>query len=465
MRYNIKDFGIKLGGKDPDCTAIQKVIAEVTKKGGGEIFFPKGDYFSGPIVAGSNIILHLAEGAVLRFSDDFSFYPPAFTRWEGVECYGFAPLLVFRDAEGSGLIGEGTLDGSGEKWWRELQRKRKRGVTAPESKEELALARLNRGFENQGSGGGGREMQFLRPSLFQIINGKNIKVDGITFTNSPFWTFHLLYSENVTVKHSIFRNPADAPNTDGLNIDSSRKITVEDCLFDVGDDCLCLKSGLDDDGRRVGKPTEDITVTGCTMKKGHGGIVIGSETSGNIRRATITHCSMLGTDRGVRIKTRRGRGGVVEDISFDNITMDDVLCPVAINLFYRCGAFTPDEERFSEEKMPVTEKTPRVRSLSFNRCTATKVRAACGFFYGLPEMPIEKLSFIDSSFSTHPDKTVSGGEPDMVWGIKPMQREGLWGKFSKDFTFRNVIVKGAQKAVSTFTESENIDTSGILRIE
>jgi polygalacturonase len=179
------------------------------------------------------------------------------------------------------------------------------------------------------------DSQFLRPALLQLFDCKHVAIEGVTLQNSPFWNTHLVYCDDVNIRAVTIKNPADTPNGDGLDIDSCRNVRVSDCHFDVGDDCLCLKSGIDVDGRRIGRPTENVAVTNCTMLRGHGGVVMGSETAGSIRNVTISNCISIGTDRGIRFKSNRARGGVIEEIRVGDIYMQDVLCPLAINAFYR----------------------------------------------------------------------------------------------------------------------------------
>ncbi|RPJ07834.1 MAG: glycoside hydrolase family 28 protein [Spirochaetaceae bacterium] len=439
--FNIKDYGVAGNGKDKDPGLIQKAVETVQKAGGGTLYFPAGQYFSGPLVIGSNMTIFLDAGAFLKFSDDFSLYPPAKSRWEGVECYTFAPLMLFIDAQNVSLTGRGTIDGCGKTWWDAIRKKRADKQSGPVTKEEKELARLNPGFAAAGSGGGGRETQFLRPPLVQFWNCENVKIEGTTHQNSPFWNTHLVYCNNVSIENVTFRNPEDGPNTDGCDIDSCTCVRFMGCHFDVGDDCLVIKSGIDADGRRVGRPTEDVTITNCTMNHGHGGVVMGSEMAGGIRRISISNCVMKGTDRGIRIKTRRGRGGVVENIRVSNVIMDEVLCPVAINLYYRCGSRKEDTELFTSEKRPVTEITPAVRDIHISGLTANGSRAACGFFYGLPEMPIENLTISDSHFTTNTDPEVPGGEPDMIWDLPTITKQGFLGKHLKNVRFSQVVVE------------------------
>ena len=258
---NVMDFDAKADGKHDNSDAIKKAINFCSRKNGGTIFFPAGNYLTGPIQLISNLTLYIDSGAIINFIDDFNKYPPVYTRWEGVECYALSPLVFGTELENVSIIGNGTLNGNGQKWWHEFKKNKREEKTKPETIIEKKLAKLNPGYENAGSGGGGRETQFLRPPLIQFFKCNKVKLDGITCTNSPFWNTHIVYCNDVNISNTYFINPSDAPNTDGLDIDSSCNVHILNCTFDVGDDCLCLKSGTDDDGRRVGKSTENITIT------------------------------------------------------------------------------------------------------------------------------------------------------------------------------------------------------------
>jgi len=202
------------------------------------------------------------------------------------------------------------------------------------------------------------------------------------------------------VHRVTFRNPADAPNGDGLDIDSSCYVRVSDCLFDVGDDCLCLKSGTDADGRRVGRPTENVVVTNCLMRQGHGGVVMGSEIAGGIRNLVVSNCVFDGTDRGIRLKSRRGRGGTIEDLCFSNIIMRDVICAVVMNLYYACGISDAEERARlgSRSPQPVDETTPSIRNVAISGINAYDLRNTGAVLMGLPESPLTGISLSNCRF-------------------------------------------------------------------
>jgi hypothetical protein len=224
------------------------------------------------------------------------------------------------------------------------------------------------------------EAGFLRPPLIQVLNCRNLSITDLTLKNPPFWTINPVYCDGVTVRGVTIDNPDDSPNTDGINPESSRNVHISDSHISAGDDCITIKSGRDRQGRRIGRPSENITITNCTMLRGHGGVVIGSEMSGGARRIAISNCVFQGTDRGIRIKTTRGRGGVVEDVRVSNIVMRDIKQEaITLNMFY---TDVPPE--------PVSERTPRFRNIHISGITAHADQA--GTLVGLEEARLDDVT-------------------------------------------------------------------------
>ena len=397
--------------------SLMKVLAEK-----GEAVLAEGEYLCSPVRIPSHSRIVLEKGAVLRFIPDFDLYEPVFTRWEGVKCWCMHPCLYIDGAEDVTIEGEGTIDGSGEKWWQECLKKKGKGI-GPTSALELKYASLNPGFENQPGGGGGREFQFMRPPLIQIRSSRSVRLSGITVQNSPFWTIHPLFSEDVVLERLTIINPYEAPNTDGIDIESCSRVLVQDCSVFVGDDGIALKSGSGEDGIKDNVPTKDVVIRGCTVKAAHGGAVIGSETAAEISSVTVEDCFFDGTDRGIRIKTRRGRGGLIHDLSFRNIRMRRNLCPFVINMYYRCG--TDDASLFSLEKQMVTASTPDIHSVHIENCCGEDSLASAGMVVGLPEMPVRDLVVRHSSFSVLEGTTVPVDESDMYRGLPDPPSRGF----------------------------------------
>ena len=271
---NILDFGAIADGKTDNTNAFKETIEFCSNKGGGIVFVPSGEFYTGPIALKSNITLYLSPGSVIRFSSNLDDYTPVKTRWEGTECHAIHPMIFGDNLENISIVGSGVIDGQGSAWWKLLRDFRSGKIKKLDYKIINEIAELNKDVDKSGSGGGGIETNFLRPSLIQLKNCKKVSLDGFITQNSAFWNTHILYCDNVSISNVMFKNPDNSPNTDGLDVDSSRNVRISNSTFDVGDDCLCLKSGIDADGRRVGIPCENITINNCTMIHGHGGVVV-----------------------------------------------------------------------------------------------------------------------------------------------------------------------------------------------
>lgn len=370
--------------KGVKCTeAIQKAIEKASKNGGGTIFFPAGEYLTGALKLKSNITIYLDSGALLKFSENFDDYLPYVEmRYEGIVMQSFSPLFYAKDAENITIKGRGVIDGQGKAWWNEVYRIESAKGPIPLTKYQKMWNEQNKGIVYSPYYKRTIDKKFFRPSFFQAYNCKNILIEGVTFQNSPFWTINPEFCDNVTVTGVTIFNP-HSPNTDGINPSSCKNVHISNCHISVGDDCITIKSGRDADGRKYGKPTENVTITNCTMLSGHGGVVIGSEMSGGIKKITISNCVFDGTDRGIRIKAARGRGGVVEDIRVDNIVMKNIKEEaIILDLFY-------DKDNAVE---PVTERTPIFRNIHISNVTGGNVNKA-GFVRGISEMPIQNISF------------------------------------------------------------------------
>ncbi|WP_166238637.1 glycoside hydrolase family 28 protein [Paenibacillus turpanensis] len=459
-QFDITQFGAIGDGVTDNTAAIAKAIEACSEAGGGTVVVPAGTFVTGPIQLKSNMVFYVGAGATILFSDDFERYTPVESRWSGYECYSYSPLLFGTGLKNVSVKGEGVIDGQGKKWWN-AYRELKKGVL-PDSGIRTQLLELNRAkLESIKSNIVEMETQFLRPPLFQLINCEHVVIEGITLQNSPFWNTHLVYCNDVIIHGATIRNPSDTPNGDGIDLDSCVNVRVSDCFFDVGDDCLCLKSGIDEDGRRVGRPTENVAVTNCTMLRGHGGVVLGSEMSGDIRNVVISNCIFIGTDRGIRLKTNRARGGIVEDLRVSNIFMKDVLCPLAINGFYRYGVDESNPLMTSQEAVPVGEGTPIIRGLYISDITAKNALAAAGFIYGLPEMPIEDvvLKNITIEMTLNPDE--QGGEPDMVREHRIMAGDGVLCKHVRGLEIQGVRIETRQGPALLLEDSQDVTVSGL----
>lgn len=336
--FVITQYGAK-GNGDTDCTeAFRKAIAACSEAGGGRVVVPEGTYVTGAIHLRSNVNLHVMKGAVISFFTSWEDYLPAvYTRFEGTECWNYSPLVYAFAQENIAITGEGVLDGNAgiTNWWR-WKWTQKADVTSLCDMAEKQVPVEERRF------GAGHK---LRPNMIQPYRCKNILIEGVTIKNSPMWHIHPVLCQNITVRNVTVIG--HGPNNDGCNPESSKDILIENCYFDTGDDCIAIKSGRNADGRRVNVASENIIVRNCTMKDGHGGVVIGSEISGSARNVFVEDCVMdsPNLDRGLRIKTNSMRGGVVENIFMRDVKMPQVReTPLKIDYYYQegdSGAFPP----------------------------------------------------------------------------------------------------------------------------
>lgn len=373
---DVRAFGAQPSSSD-NTSAFKRAIESLVKSGGGTVEVPAGVWMTGPIHLASHIRLHLERGAEIRFSQRFADYlPPVLTRWEGLEVYNYSPLVYARDAEDVAITGEGTLDGQGAAWWPWKQTQR---ATA-ERLYELAMAGKPVTERVLAVEGG------LRPSFIQTVGCKNVLIEGVTLRNGPMWTIHPVYSENVIVRR--VRVETEGPNNDGCNPDSSRNVLIEDSFFSTGDDCIVIKSGLNEDGWRVGRPSENIVVRRVHGERGHGGVVIGSEMSGGVRNVYAYDSEFIGTDRGLRIKSMRGRGGSVESIYYENVRHRDIrLLDVEVTSAYA-----------SSTLIPKSGTPPLIRNVFVRNLTGSGGQRAIEML-GLAERPIENVTFEDVSLS------------------------------------------------------------------
>ncbi|RNL52198.1 glycoside hydrolase family 28 protein [Pedobacter jejuensis] len=377
--YNVLKYGAKNDSSKLATTAISNAIKAASKAGGGTVYFPAGKYLTGAIHLRSNITIFIDAGAEIHFSDNFDDYLPMVkSRYEGVDVTSFSPLFYAYKVENISIIGRGLIDGHGKKWW-DFVEGYKEGQ--PRSKWQTTFDELNKDILLPDDA---KQMKrgFLRPPFIQPMFCKNIIINGITIKNSPFWTINPEFCENIKIHAVTISNP-HSPNTDGINPESCKNVHISDCHISVGDDCITIKSGKDAPGRKMAIPAENYTITNCTMLSGHGGVVIGSEMSGDVRKIAISNCVFDGTDRGIRIKTARGRGGVVEDIRVSNIIMKNI----------GQQAIVLDMQYTKTNPEPVSERTPKFRNIHFSNITGQVNQA--GYLNGLEEMPIENITFND----------------------------------------------------------------------
>ena len=445
VEVNLRDFGGKNDGLFDNTESFKKAFEHISKSGGGKLVLDSGTWLTACIDLVDGSVLELKEGAELSFLTEPSLYPPAFTRWEGVECYALHPLIRANGCKNVTVTGKGVINGNGSAWWELKKAKKEAGQTQPKEPYELELARLNPDYKSQPGGGGGREIQFLRPCLVEFVNCSHVVLEGVTLKNSPFWTVHPLYTDDLLLKDLFIDNPYTAPNTDGIDVDSCTNVKILNCSVSVGDDGICLKSGSGPDGIRVNRPTSDVLIKDCKVRFSHGGIVFGSETAAGIHNVLAENCDLSGTDRGIRIKSRRGRGGVLSEITLKNLTMDDTLCPIAINMYYKCGVTDVNSPLFSLEKQPVTSETPKICNVKIIGCKGRGCKASAGFIVGLPEMPVENLEIRDCHFTTDESSGRSPMESEMFYGLPEVSVKSFRVRNSANAKFENVIIEGPKE--------------------
>jgi unsaturated rhamnogalacturonyl hydrolase len=382
--FPITSFGAREGGDFDNTDAIRKAVEACNRAGGGRVVIPPGVYLTGAIHLKSNVNLHVSERATLRFSHDPSKYlPVVFTRFEGTELMNYSPLIYAFEQQNIAVTGKGTLDGgaSDDNWWKWARR-------GPDGARSLAHADVQRLRELGQKGVPVRERVFgqgfhLRPPFIQPYRSRNILIEGVTIINSPFWEVHPVLSQNVTVRGLNIKT--HGPNNDGCDPESSRDVLIEDCVFDTGDDCIAIKSGRDDDGRRVGVPSENIIIRKNIMKDGHGGVVIGSEISGDVRNVFVEDCKMdsPNLDRALRFKSNAKRGGVMENIYMRNVEVGRVAEAIlTIDLLY-----------FGEQG----PHRPIVRNVQIENVTSTSSPRVM-WVVGFPGVTIDEIRFRNCTF-------------------------------------------------------------------
>lgn len=416
---SITDFGAMGDGKTLNTEAFAKAIDHAYQQGGGKVIVPAGIWLTGPIELRSGIELHLEQNALITFSGDFNLYPIRETSFEGLNTRRCTSPIWAKDAENIAITGMGVIDGNGQAWrpvkrskmtesqWKQLLKEG--GVVKDDiwypSEASLKGAEKCLMFNNPMGLTTDQEwtevQQWLRPVLLSLISCNKVLIEGVTFRNSPAWCLHPLMCENVILDGVKVFNPWYSQNGDALDLESCNKVLIQNCLFDAGDDAICIKSGKDRDGRERGIPCQNVYIRDNVVLHGHGGFVVGSEMSGGVRNLLIENCTFLGTDVGLRFKSTRGRGGVVEDIHIKGINMIDIAHEAIIMDLYYAGKASGegDENNPTENTIPeVTEETPAFRNITMDNivCNGAKIAVKIN---GLPEMPVENVTISNAIFN------------------------------------------------------------------
>ena len=462
---SIVSYGAVAGGVIKNTDAFKKAIQDINSKGGGKVIVPRGIWLTGPIELKSNTNLHLEDGALILFSWDFDDYPLIETSFEGLNTSRCMSPISANKAENIAITGNGIIDGSGDAWrlvkkgkmtadqWKTLVASG--GVLSDDEKIWFPTEGAKKGYTstanfNVPNKTGKADLQavkdFLRPVMVSIVNCNKVLLDGPTFQNSPAWNLHPLMSTNIILRNLNIRNPWYAQNGDGLDLESCKNVLIYNNTFDVGDDAICIKSGKDKDGRKRGIATENVIIKNNTVYHAHGGFVIGSEMSGGVKNMHVSGCTFIGTDIGLRFKTTRGRGGVVENIYVSNINMINIPTQViGFNMFYDGNSpvieedQSADDEAGNQKLLPVTEETPVFKNIFFKNITAINSYEAATFT-GLPEMNLKNIVIENSYFETKK-------------GISITDADGI--------TFKNVQLKNTLGTGVTIYNSKNIDLAGI----
>lgn len=415
--FNIARYGAKADGLTVNTKAINQAIDLCNAAGGGTVFVPKGLWVTGPIVLKSNVNLHLEKGALLQFSKNYDDYPIVLTTWEGQDSYRCQAPIWGVDLENIAITGEGVLDGGGDVW-RAIKREKQTagqwanliksgGVTDekqnnwyPSEKSLKGNMIPNAGRILNGVKPTPEELasykDFLRPNMLSLTRCKNIIIEGVTFQNSPAWTMHPLLCEHITVKNVTVKNYWYAQNSDAIDLESCRNGVLEGCTFDTGDDGITIKSGRDEQGRKRGVPTENFIIKDCIVYHAHGGFVIGSEMSGGVRNMFISDCTFMGSDVGLRFKTARGRGGVVENIYVNNINMTEIPGEaILFDMYYAAKdpvrADGKENELPTIKAEPLNEGTPQFKDFYIKNIVCKGAETAI-LIRGLPEMAIKNIN-------------------------------------------------------------------------
>jgi hypothetical protein len=386
--FSILDYGAKNDGSAPATDAFRAAIQAAKAAGGGTVIVPAGKYVSGPIELVSNLTLYFDAGAIVEFPAQR--LPFTQGRQQAIEAITPVPLIGGRNLQNVTIGGRGVLKSSNADWMKLMPRSKASGsdpgsANGPNWEKLLELLEVKTPAPREAYEAAAPE---LRPSFIRTMDSKNVMVEGLRFIGSPMWTVHLLYTENAVVRDVIIETYPGV-HTDGIAVDSSRNVRISNCYIDTGDDGIVIKSGKDSDGLRVNRPTENVSITNCSVHHAHGAVTIGSETSGWIRNLVASNITCDGTQMGVRIKSRRGRGGGVEDVRFDNWTMENVGTAINVTNYYLM-----EGEKPSTGVEPVSNRTPVFRNIAVSHMTLNHARVGIDI-EGLPEMPVTNLRISD----------------------------------------------------------------------
>lgn len=481
---SITDFGAVNGGKVLNTKAFAEAIDAVTEKGGGKVVIPAGVWLTGPIILKSNLELHAEAGALIIFSENKDLYPLVYTSFEGLNTWRCMSPIYGVNLENIAFTGKGVWDGSGDAWrfvkkskvteshWKKLVKSG--GVVNKDGdewypSEQYLEAVSGPADQNVRSDLKTKEdfmavRDFLRPVMLSIQNSKRVMLDGPTFQNSPAWCLHPLVVEDLIVRNVTVRNPWYSQNGDGLDVESCKNVLVENCSFDVGDDAICIKSGKDEHGRERDVPCENLVIRNNIVYHGHGGVTVGSEMSGGVRNMHVSNCTFIGTDVGLRFKSNRGRGGVVEGIYISGVQMKNIpTFAISFNLYYGGRSASEMLEEGGggnrSDAEPVSEETPQFKDIEISDVVVDGANQAV-LLQGLPEMNLENVKLSNMVLSADMGITIADAT-----GIEMnnVQLETKDGKAIAMYNVKDVAINnfnfefGAADAITIMgNQSENV---------
>ncbi len=426
---NVKQYGAIGDGVSNDTSAFAAAI--YTAPEFATIYVPKGEYIVDHVLLKSNVDIYLEEGATLHHNTDRSSlailkgYQKNYNHtdatinssWEGhpLDCY--CSVIYGKQVNKVRIYGKGTIDGSGQQggWWQQPKQK----------------------------------IRAWRPRNITLVNCKDITFAGITSRNSAAWNIHPLYSENIGFYALNIESDPHSPNTDGLNPESCTNVEIVGCRFYVGDDCIALKAGKFYMSRHHLQPCSNVKIQHCLMERGHGGVVIGSELSCGISNITVSRCEFKDTDRGLRIKTRRGRGdtAIVQNITFEDVYMKGVCHCFVVNMYYCCDPDGHSDYVRSRKPFPVSWETPAVKEITFKNVKANNISGSAVFIYGLPESKVKDIYIEDSSFEFVSVENRNNSCPAMMDDFDEIENLGVFIENAENISFQNSTFKGSHVSV------------------
>ena len=443
---DVKAFGARGDGQNDDTKFIQAAISSCPDE--GTVHFPEGTYLTGPLFLKSNMSLFVDEGAVLLGDTDRERYPllPGMTEkgngkdeynlssWEGNPETSFASLITGINIERLDIFGKGTIDGNGDKgdWWKDPKVKR------------IAW----------------------RPKTIFFNHCKNVRLQSVTVRNSPCWTIHPYYTDDFSLFNVNIWNPSDSPNTDGMDPESCRRVLVLGTRISVGDDCIAIKSGKYYMSERYHRPSENIVVRNSFLERGHGSVTVGSEAAAGVKNVTVEKCIFDGTDRGLRIKTRRGRGpeAIYDNILFRDITMKDVHMPFTFNMFYFCDPDGHSEYVQDQNERPVDDRTPSIGTIRAENIEATGADQCMLVAYGLPERYIDNIVLRNVKVSFRPKSERKPGQTIMMDNFRDMTGKSVYARNVKRLAMENIEIKGSDDTQTELINVIDFDSCNVVYV-